>query len=384
MLQEIIVPKLGTNIEEGRIVEWRKREGDPVKKGEALLLVETSKAIFEVESEFNGFLRKVFSGVGVHVTLTEPVALISDGPDEDIRPYLQKERREAGKKRHHEIKREELVKGAVEAAPSPPQNARAERVPATPAARRLMAEYNVSPEKVSEAFGGQTIDEAAVRRFLGKKRLAVYGGGLGAKQVRELLRFYEGVSVAGIIDDNPAVKGREILGLSVLGGWREFAALVSKGLIDAVAVSLHSEVRRKIIERIKSETPEVELMALVDRRAIVSAGVAVSPGALVEAGAVIGPDTFIGEGAIIDTGAVVSHDCHIGAHSHLSPGCSISGIVKLEGNVLVGVGACVNSQVSVGMNSVITPGSAVVSDVPPDVVVSGNPARIIGKSRRGE
>ncbi|HKJ88676.1 MAG TPA: hypothetical protein VKA48_09235, partial [Gammaproteobacteria bacterium] len=66
-----------------------------------------------------------------------------------------------------------------------------------------------------------------------------------------------------------------------------------------------------------------------------------------------------------------------------SPGSVVSGAVRLEENVLVGVGASVNSQVTVGRNVVITPGSAVVTDVPPDVVVSGNPASVIGKSFRG-
>ena len=247
-----------------------------------------------------------------------------------------------------------------------------------------MAEHRIAPEKLAGSFRGEPIDESAVRSFLERKKAAVYGGGLGAKQVRELLRFYEDeITAVGIIDDNPEVKGKEILRLEVLGGWDDFVRLASTGVIDSVVVSLHSEARRKIIERIRREAPHVHLIPLVDRRAIVAEGVSISPGAFVEAGAVIGPDTFIGEGVIVDTGAVVSHDCHIGAHSHLSPGSAISGIVRLEWNVLVGVGASVNSQVTVGRNSVITPGSAVVSDIPPDVVVTGNPARVIGKSLRG-
>lgn len=64
----------------------------------------------------------------------------------------------------------------------------------------------------------------------------------------------------------------------------------------------------------------------------------------------------------------------------LAPACR--GAVELEENVLIGVGAVVNSTVRIGSGTIVTPGSAVMNDVPADVVVSGVPARVMGKSRR--
>lgn len=382
MAHEIIVPKLGTNIEYGTIVEWKKKEGEPVNKGEVLFVVETSKAVFDVESEYDGFLRKVFCREGESVCFTEPVAILTEDMEEDTGDFPKGKDAPAPRpKRHHEKKREELVSILKEGRAKDAQ--RPTRYAATPAAKRLSGEFKIDLEKVAFAFGAQVIDEKLILKYRGRKKVGIYGAGLGAKQAKELLRHRDGLVVVGLFDDNPQVKGKEMLGLKVLGGWDEFMDMASDNTIDSVVVSLHSEYRRKLVEKISREAPFIELLPLVDPRAVISEGVIVSNGSFIEAGSVVGPDTFIGDGVIVDMGAVVSHDCHIGAHSHLSPGCVLSGIVRLEENVLVGVGASINSQVTVGRNAVITPGSAVVCDIPDDAVVSGNPARIIGKSFRG-
>ncbi|MEK6758169.1 MAG: biotin/lipoyl-containing protein [Deltaproteobacteria bacterium] len=381
MLHQIILPRLGTNIEDGRLVEWRKKEGEPVARGEVLLLVETSKAIFEVEAENDGFLRKVISPEGGQVRFTEPVGIVSDKIDEDIDAWLAANGSAAtapARIKYHEEKRAALVKRGAGDGALP-----LKKCAATPAARRLAAEANVDLGRVSEAYGTQLVEEKHVRAFVLRKRVAIYGAGLGAKQAMELIKSGTEYDAIGLFDDNLGIKGAQVAGLKVLGGWDDFLESVDDGTIDGIAISLHSEHRRRLMEKIKGAAPELEHVALVDSRAVVASSVVVSQGAFIEAGSVIGPETYIGEGVIVDNGAVVSHDCHIGAHSHLSPGCSLSGIVRLEGNVLVGVGACINSQVNVGMNVVITPGSAVVSDIPADSVVSGNPARIIGRSLRG-
>lgn len=388
MIHEVILPKLGTNIEDGTIVEWMKSEGETVKKGDVLLMVETTKAVFEVEAECDGYLRRILHKKGAEVRFTEPVGLVTEDHDTDISPWFDdRVRKKAEDTRYFEQKRVALYGGAAHLPDTRAQKG-ADRpasapgkVAATPAARRLMREAGVDPSSWSGE--ADVIDTESARRMLDTKRLAIYGAGLGARQVRELLRFRPDIEVVGIFDDNPAIEGAEVLGYTVLGGWDRFVEMAAAGGVEGVVISLHSEHRRKVLLKIKDEAPSVELTPLVDGRAVVSEGVEISPGAFIEAGAVIGPDTCIGEGVIVDLGAVVCHDSYIGANSHLSPGCAISGVVKLEENVLVGVGAAINSQVTIGRNTVITPGSSVMTDLPADVVVSGNPARVIGKSYRG-
>lgn len=55
----ITMPKLGQTMTEGLIVEWRKKEGDPVKKGEILFVLETDKVTYEVEAPEDGTLGRI-------------------------------------------------------------------------------------------------------------------------------------------------------------------------------------------------------------------------------------------------------------------------------------------------------------------------------------
>lgn len=57
MASEVVMPRLGWTMEVGRVVEWLKQDGDEVEAGEFLFLVETEKAVTEVEALDSGVLR---------------------------------------------------------------------------------------------------------------------------------------------------------------------------------------------------------------------------------------------------------------------------------------------------------------------------------------
>ena len=57
MAFEVVMPRLGWNMEEGTISAWRKLEGESVEEGEVLFEVESDKAVQEVEALESGILR---------------------------------------------------------------------------------------------------------------------------------------------------------------------------------------------------------------------------------------------------------------------------------------------------------------------------------------
>lgn len=57
MATEIVMPRLGWTMEEGTLVEWIKHDGDPVKVGDIMFVVESDKALNEVESFEDGIFR---------------------------------------------------------------------------------------------------------------------------------------------------------------------------------------------------------------------------------------------------------------------------------------------------------------------------------------
>jgi sugar O-acyltransferase (sialic acid O-acetyltransferase NeuD family) len=377
---EVLLPKLGMNMESATIVRWCKAEGDTVAVGEVLAEVETDKATVDLEAETAGVLRKLLVAGGEKVALSQPVALIG-AADEDIAPLL-RQRAEAPVAPRHVERVYEAWRGSHAGSPAPV--GRADVVPArTAAPASAPAAPRLDPEAIRARLAQRGVLDVAARPApRPRTRIVIYGAGLGAKQLLEVTRHLDQIEVVGLIDDSPGLAGTALADLPVLGGFAALADLFALGAVDGVSLSFHSEVRRKVHRRLVAELG-IKMVSLIDPRAHVGMDVEVGDGALIEAGAIVGPGTVIGEGAIVDIGAVVAHDCMIGPFSHLSPGCRLSGVVSLTENVLVGVGAALNSTVTVGRNVIITPGAAVMNDVPDDVVVGGVPAKVLGQSRRG-
>jgi len=76
MATEVLMPRQGQSVESCLILEWRKKEGEPVKAGEILCEVETDKAAFEVEAPEDGVLLKILRPRGAEVPVLEPIAFI--------------------------------------------------------------------------------------------------------------------------------------------------------------------------------------------------------------------------------------------------------------------------------------------------------------------
>lgn len=80
MATEYTMPKLGHLLDEGKIVEWRKKIGDEIKTGEILMVVETEKTTVEVESTFNGKIIQILVHDQEAVPVGTPIAVyVEDG-----------------------------------------------------------------------------------------------------------------------------------------------------------------------------------------------------------------------------------------------------------------------------------------------------------------
>lgn len=167
---QVILPKLGLTMEEGRIVAWRKREGETVSAGEVLFEVETDKATLEVEAPASGVVRRLLAPVGELVPVTSVIALIADTANE---PLL--EEQEAARARGAAAegprgltsrpedggtpeRREGFGAGAASAA------ATAERRKVSPAAKKRAEELGVDLERVAGTGPGGRVTLEDVER----------------------------------------------------------------------------------------------------------------------------------------------------------------------------------------------------------------------------
>lgn len=78
MKKDVVIPRLGSSDEsdEVRILRWIKSQGESVKKGDALLEVETDKVNVEVEAPQDGTLGEINAKVGDFVKFGAVVAVI--------------------------------------------------------------------------------------------------------------------------------------------------------------------------------------------------------------------------------------------------------------------------------------------------------------------
>ncbi len=84
MIHRLIIPGPIEDVEEFRVLEWHRAEGGSFAAGELIVEVETQKAIIEVRAETAGVLRRILCRAGEWQKLDQPLALISDAPDEAV------------------------------------------------------------------------------------------------------------------------------------------------------------------------------------------------------------------------------------------------------------------------------------------------------------
>src|SRR5215471_4071393 len=74
MAISVVMPALEMAQETGKLVSWKKKEGDSVKKGELLLEVETDKAVVEIEASGDGVLGGITAQAGAVVPVGQTIA----------------------------------------------------------------------------------------------------------------------------------------------------------------------------------------------------------------------------------------------------------------------------------------------------------------------
>ena len=81
------MPQLGLTMETGTILQWLKAVGDTVEKGQPVVLIQTDKVEYEVESPAAGTLLKVAAQEGAELPVGSLMAVLGD-PGEDISGLL--------------------------------------------------------------------------------------------------------------------------------------------------------------------------------------------------------------------------------------------------------------------------------------------------------
>ncbi len=78
---QLLMPKFGMSMVEGTVVNWFKKEGEHVRKGEPLLVIETDKVTVEVEAPWAGVLQMVLTKDGEDAPVGQSVGVLLTDED---------------------------------------------------------------------------------------------------------------------------------------------------------------------------------------------------------------------------------------------------------------------------------------------------------------
>jgi pyruvate dehydrogenase E2 component (dihydrolipoyllysine-residue acetyltransferase) len=75
----IEMPKLGYDMESGKVASWLKSVGDRVERGEAIAEIETEKSTVEMEATAAGTIVEIVADVGTELPVGQPIGYLDDG-----------------------------------------------------------------------------------------------------------------------------------------------------------------------------------------------------------------------------------------------------------------------------------------------------------------
>ena len=347
---EIRVPLLNANEPEARLVEIFVKNGQVVEKNARLFTIETTKAATDIEAPEAGFIR-IMAAEGATLAVGEWLAFITDSPDEALpSPEIQ-----------------------PSANILQPSSLRITK-PARALAESLGVDLQTLPTD-------QLVTEDVVWQFAGvelaislpaslKPYILIYGAGGHAKSVMEML-LQNGIhAIAGIVDDDHRLAGRQVLGIPVLGTRALLPFLAAQGVglaANGVGGILDINVRVKVFELLQSAG--FSFPAIIHPRATVEPSAKIAEGVQVFANAYVGSQVELESRCMVNTNAVVSHDCGIGAYTHIAPGALLAGHVHVGRRSLVGMGVTTAIGIRIGAGVRIGNGAIILADVPDKTII---------------
>lgn len=224
MAEVIIMPKLGFNMNEGRLVQWYKNEGDEVAKGEPLFSVETDKTNMDIEATSDGVVKKLLIAEGDKIPVTLPIAVVAAADEDaseviaDAKAKLAAGGVDAPQEEEPAAVQKETASQAEEAASDTAHKGSEGMLKITPRARRTAAENGVDLKELDiEGTGWQGgICEKDILEYLASNKVRI-------TPVAAAAAAAEGIDTAGIKGSGANGKIMKADVLKALGG-RQTAA----------------------------------------------------------------------------------------------------------------------------------------------------------------
>lgn len=212
------------------------------------------------------------------------------------------------------------------------------------------------------------------------ERFIVWGGRGQAKVLLEIITWHLNSEVVAFFENDKAVVS-PLPGVPIyygLQGYRDWLESCSeKSNVSGIAAIGGGNGRTRIEFMAMFEKDGLQTRSLVHPTASILSGAIIGSNCQILAHAVVGIDVVLGSACIVNTKASVDHECRIADGVHIAPGVTLCGEVSVGEYSFIGAGSVLLPRVTVGSNVIVGAGTVVTRDIPDNVVVYGNPVRII-------
>ncbi|MGB5418596.1 acetyltransferase [Algibacter sp.] len=210
-------------------------------------------------------------------------------------------------------------------------------------------------------------------------KILVFGTGGHAKSVIRIIEAEGKWDIFGLLAD-PGLQKEDIdiLGYKIVGYRNDISHLQEAKIMSCFVAIGDNQLRAKITEDLISKGFKIATIA--HPAANVMNNSPIGHGTMIHAQAVIGADSKIGKGTIISALTCIGHDSNIGDYCHITPGVLLGGNVTIGDFSFLGLGSAVLPGVKIGKNVQVAANSVVNKDQEDNVIVAGNPARVIKRT----
>jgi len=216
------------------------------------------------------------------------------------------------------------------------------------------------------------------------KKLAIFGGIGAASTIAgavcdAVARGYREYEFVGYINDKDNLE--RIEGYPIVGGLKDVPQLLEKGyhFINTI-YKVDGQVERvRLFENL--HIPHERLATFIHPLSFVSPTVDLSPGCVVMPFAMISTGVHLGICCRVMSGAMIGHDCSVDNHSFFAARSCLGSHIDVGSAAYFGLNCTIGGKLKIGEYSVIGMGAVVTRDVGPFEIWTGNPAKMLRKTK---
>ncbi len=383
---DVILPNFDVNDVEAKITDIFVEEGQFIIEGSLLLKVENTKAIHEIHSKGEGYIKLLFKKYDT-VKKGEKIAVIF----KDKKSYDEfiKEKQDLLSK-NNEFETQNKIKPYNKTQERDPLDLQSlgQNIIVTDKALSLAQHLNINMELVKKIKKTGLIKAKDVQDFydnqksssfnlikpfnkFDRERVMLIGAGKGAEIVIDILLDDYDKHIVGLIDtyaESFEIYPYPLIRCNVENFPQEIDANSYDSVIITFGSSLNTFQYRKKIFKLYEEH-EILFSNAVEKNCNFRRNVGIGKGNIICGNSYFGTGTVIGDNNFISYGANIGHHNSMGSHNLIAPGFATAGFVNIGDGCIITTGVITRSKLSIGNNVVLPLGYTVLGDIEDNAII---------------